>query len=65
MKRGDRILLVAFGAGLTWGAALIKWGDRVTPIASCDEVLPPCEQSALELIAHAVQGCQQARPSDA
>ncbi|MBI5143300.1 MAG: ketoacyl-ACP synthase III [Nitrospirae bacterium] len=25
IKRGDRILLEAFGAGLTWGAALIKW----------------------------------------
>ena len=25
IKRGDYILLVAFGAGLTWGATLIKW----------------------------------------
>ena len=25
IKSGDTILLVAFGAGLTWGAALIKW----------------------------------------
>ncbi len=24
-KKGDLILLVAFGAGLTWGASLIKW----------------------------------------
>ena len=65
VKPNSYLLTAAFGAGLTWGAALIKWGDRVTPIASCDEVLPPCEQSALELIAHAVQGCQQARPADA
>lgn len=25
IKRGDNILLVAFGAGLTWGATLIRW----------------------------------------
>ncbi|MNH29993.1 3-oxoacyl-[acyl-carrier-protein] synthase 3 [compost metagenome] len=65
VKPGSHLLTAAFGAGLTWGAALIKWGPRVTPLGQCDEELPPCEQSALELIAHAVQGCQQARPSDA
>ncbi len=28
-KSGDYVLLLAFGAGLTWGAALIKWtGDQ-------------------------------------
>lgn len=26
-KKGDYILLVAFGAGLTWGSTLIKWHD--------------------------------------
>lgn len=25
LKRGDLVLLVAFGAGLTWGATLLKW----------------------------------------
>src|SRR5690606_23773841 len=25
VKRGDRILLVAFGAGLTWASAVIEW----------------------------------------
>jgi len=25
IKRGDKIVLVAFGAGLTWGATLIQW----------------------------------------
>jgi len=25
VRRGDLILLVAFGAGLTWGAALVEW----------------------------------------
>jgi 3-oxoacyl-[acyl-carrier-protein] synthase-3 len=65
VQPGSHLLTAAFGAGLTWGAALIKWGERVTPLTHCDDELPPCEQSALELIVHAVQGCQQARPSDA
>jgi len=25
LERGDLILIVAFGAGLTWGAAIIEW----------------------------------------
>ena len=25
IKRGDRVLLEAFGGGLTWGAALVRW----------------------------------------
>ncbi|GAG08623.1 unnamed protein product, partial [marine sediment metagenome] len=25
IKKGDTILLDAFGAGLTWGAIVIKW----------------------------------------
>jgi 3-oxoacyl-[acyl-carrier-protein] synthase III len=24
-KKGDLLLLVAFGAGLTWGATVIRW----------------------------------------
>ncbi len=25
IKKGDRVLLEAFGGGLTWGAALVRW----------------------------------------
>jgi len=25
IQRGDLILMVVFGAGLTWGAAVIEW----------------------------------------
>ena len=25
IKKGDKIILVGFGGGLTWGAALLEW----------------------------------------
>lgn len=27
LKRGDKIVLVGFGAGLTWAAAVVEWGE--------------------------------------
>ena len=49
---GATIVFVAFGGGLTWGAAVVRWGDRVTPIATSDAALPPNEKTALELLAN-------------
>ncbi|MCE9679633.1 ketoacyl-ACP synthase III [Shewanella sp. AS1] len=49
------ILSCAFGAGLTSAAVLFKWGDRVTPINSCDAELPPCDKTGIELVAPAVK----------
>ena len=51
IEPGDHILMASFGAGLTYGASLIKWGERVVPLKSSDAKLPPCEETALELIA--------------
>lgn len=48
---GDNVLMASFGAGLTWGAGLVKWGSRVSPLKASDAALPPCHQSALEIIA--------------
>ena len=31
LKPGDRVVLVGFGAGLTWGAALIQWSEPFLP----------------------------------
>jgi 3-oxoacyl-[acyl-carrier-protein] synthase III len=47
---GDYILTASFGAGLTWGAGLIKWGDRVTPLKESNADLPPCDKTALEIL---------------
>lgn len=50
IKPGDYVLSATFGAGLTWGAALIRWGDRVTPLQVSDAELPPCNKTALEIL---------------
>lgn len=47
---GALILLPAFGAGLTWCSHLIRWGQRTTPLGASDVQLPPCEQTAVELV---------------
>ncbi|MDA1371308.1 MAG: ketoacyl-ACP synthase III [Proteobacteria bacterium] len=47
---GDYILTASFGAGLTWGAGLIRWGDRVTPLKESDAELPPNDKTALEIL---------------
>lgn len=55
----DHLLLAAFGAGLTWGAGHIKWGERVTPMAKSQSQLPQCTQSALELLRNAIEHCKK------
>tara|TARA_B100000676_G_C17994033_1_gene796669 strand:+ start:257 stop:1345 length:1089 start_codon:yes stop_codon:yes gene_type:complete len=44
------ILMPAFGGGLTYCSLLVKWGDRVTPLGGSPDELPPCTESALELV---------------
>lgn len=61
IRPGALLLTAAFGAGLTWGAGVIRWGERVTPLHTSDAALPPCDQSALELLAPAIAGCRRAR----
>jgi 3-oxoacyl-[acyl-carrier-protein] synthase-3 len=52
VKPGSTILIPAFGGGLTYCSLLVKWGERVTPIGVSDAALPPCTQTALELVQH-------------
>jgi 3-oxoacyl-[acyl-carrier-protein] synthase-3 len=47
---GGLVLMPAFGGGLTLSAHLIRWGERVTPLATSDAELPPCPKTALELV---------------
>jgi 3-oxoacyl-[acyl-carrier-protein] synthase III len=44
------ILTPAFGGGLTWCCHLVRWGERTTPVDVATIELPPCEQSALDMV---------------
>lgn len=50
IKPGDTIISAVFGGGLTCGAGLIRWGERVTPINDNQKTLADNGQTALELI---------------
>jgi 3-oxoacyl-[acyl-carrier-protein] synthase-3 len=50
IKPGATILMPGFGAGLTFGALLLKWGERVTPLGESARTLPPFDGTALELV---------------
>jgi 3-oxoacyl-[acyl-carrier-protein] synthase-3 len=47
---GATLLLPAFGAGLTWCAHLVRWGERTAPLGTSSAELPPCQQTGLELV---------------
>lgn len=55
VRPGSHLLLTAFGAGLTRAAALVRWGDRLSPLAQCQAELPPCHQTALEIMGPAIE----------
>jgi 3-oxoacyl-[acyl-carrier-protein] synthase III len=50
VRAGSLLLTPAFGAGLTWCAHVIRWGERVTPLGTSDLALPACEKTAVELV---------------
>lgn len=50
VKPGSKLIFAAFGAGFTWGAAAIVWGDRVNPIAEIDDELPEPTVSGIEIM---------------
>jgi 3-oxoacyl-[acyl-carrier-protein] synthase-3 len=50
VQPGSYLLMPAFGGGLTYCSLLVRWGERVTPLSTCDEELPPCRETALEMV---------------
>ncbi|MBY0565361.1 MAG: ketoacyl-ACP synthase III [Hyphomonadaceae bacterium] len=50
VKPGSLILMPAFGAGLTFCAHVVRWGERVTPLKPWTLELPPCKRTALEMV---------------
>lgn len=57
VKPGSLLLMPAFGGGLTYCSLLVRWGQRVTPLGESSMTLPPCEQTALEIV-NAVRAVQ-------
>lgn len=51
IEPGMTILLASFGGGLTCGAGILKWGERVAPVASSDKSLPDYEGNVFDLMA--------------
>ena len=44
------VVFAAFGGGLSWAAAAVRWGERVTPIAESDVELPGYDGSVFDLL---------------
>jgi 3-oxoacyl-[acyl-carrier-protein] synthase-3 len=51
VKPGMKILTATFGAGLTCGAGIIHWGDRVEPLAVSDAAVADFEGTVFDLMA--------------
>ena len=52
VQPGSLLLMPSFGAGLTFCAHLVRWGQRTTPIATSNAELPAPTQTALERVRH-------------
>jgi 3-oxoacyl-[acyl-carrier-protein] synthase-3 len=50
VKPGSLLLMPGFGGGLTLCSHLVRWGERVAPLSTSDAELPPCTQTALEIV---------------
>lgn len=47
---GANLMMPAFGAGLSWSAHLLHWGQRTTPISISNIELPPCDKTGLQMV---------------
>jgi len=50
VRPGSLLLMPGFGGGLTFGALLVRWGRRVTPLGASSIAFPPNPKSALEMV---------------
>lgn len=50
VKPHAKLLMPAFGAGLTVCSHYAEWGDRITPSDVSNVELAPCDKTALELV---------------
>ena len=52
VEPGMTILTASFGAGLTYGAGIIRWGERVTAEGSAQVEIPPYDGTVFDLMAN-------------
>ncbi|MDN3651881.1 ketoacyl-ACP synthase III [Thalassotalea ponticola] len=64
IEPGSNIMSAAFGAGLTWAAAYIKWGERTTPLSDYEQQEQDCDKNAMELTRIAREHCLAASASE-
>jgi len=50
VRPGSLLLMPGFGGGLTFGALLVRWGQRVTPLGTSPAAFPPLTHTALEMV---------------
>jgi 3-oxoacyl-[acyl-carrier-protein] synthase-3 len=64
VRPGSLLLMPGFGGGLTYGALLVRWEDRITPLGASSLSFPPLAASALEMV-NAIRTTQDAARSAA
>ena len=47
---GGNLVFAAFGGGLSWAAAAVRWGERVTPIATSDAEIPDFDGTVFDIL---------------
>ncbi len=50
VQPGSILVFAAFGAGLTWAAASVRWGARVEPIGTATVDVPPPDGDVFDLL---------------
>ena len=50
IEPGAVIVFAAFGAGLSWAAAVVRWGERISPLSHSDAELPESRLDAFALL---------------
>jgi 3-oxoacyl-[acyl-carrier-protein] synthase-3 len=50
IRPGANIVFAAFGGGLSWAAAVLRWGQRTEPLGTSDVDFPPTDRTTLELL---------------
>jgi 3-oxoacyl-[acyl-carrier-protein] synthase-3 len=50
VRPGSLLLMPGFGGGLTFGALLVRWGQRVTPLGHSAHAFPSVTRTALDMV---------------